>query len=113
MADFVNKIHGVEIKFSLPEDPTALQLLTYDSLMFQKSDDIPAFVLLWECARPLIQNWECKIIPDLGEDFLGLVKLPKKPKADLSNPTTISRIVEYVGSAVSAWRRELDTVSKN
>ena len=57
MPEFTNKRLGA--RFSLPDAPTLIQLLTYDSRRIELMNQ-PAFLVLWECAQTLIVEWECE-----------------------------------------------------
>jgi len=110
MNEFTNKIHGVDIRFTVTEDPDVLLLVTFDSRMMENRH-LPNVVRLWECAKLFIEEWECELIPNLHEDFFrvtGVKPDPKKDKVGTKDAPTIARIVEYVATAVAAYRRELD-----
>lgn len=98
MAEFENQLYGA--RFTLPDHPTVLQVLAYDSARLDNAG-APAFLLLWEMAKPLISGWECQLWPDLNADL--------RKASDLQ----IVRLVEWAGVTVSAWRRGLDSVPKN
>ena len=100
MPEFTNKRLGA--RFSLPDAPTLIQLLTYDSRRIELMNQ-PAFLVLWECAQTLIVEWECEDFPDFRVDLT-------KVEGDA---TKLARVIEWAGSETSAWRRGLDTVSKN
>lgn len=91
--------------FKLPETPTVMQVLRYDSRRFETAGDMPAFVVLWECAKTVMSGWQCDLLPDIKID---LDKLEHSEHAPLQ-----VRIIEAVGVAVSAWRGALDSVPKN
>lgn len=90
--------------FKLPEAATVLQILRYDSRRLE-AGDAPAFIVLWECAKTVMSDWQCARLPNMN---VNLETLDNAPDAALQ-----VRIIEAVGITVSAWRRGLDTVSKN
>ena len=95
---------GYKVSFSVPDEPTVLQLLSYDSIRVKLPDDTPPFVALWECAKPIITDWQCEEFPSKDAD---IAKLAGKGAA------RIVRMIEWAGVTVSAWRRALDTIEKN
>ena len=127
MKEFENKFDGqAYVKFSIPDDPSMDMirgLLGYDSKRIQLETDprdLPQLAVMWEAAKVLIQDWECDLIPDLHEDFLGInptnVESGKKKKKSLlqtDKASLVVKIITYVGFQVSIFRQELDKVSKN
>lgn len=98
MAHFESTDLGVS--FDLPDDPTALEILTYDSNRMEHYSE-KAIVLLWECIKPLITNWACEALPDKTTN-LATVKSLKA-----------AMCVEWAAFRGSEWRLSLDTVPKN
>ena len=98
MPTFENADFG--LKFTTPDRLNVRQALAYDSKRLEMGGQ-PAFVVLWECARLLIDSWECERMPDRDVDL-----------ETLEDPA-LARLIEFVGVAVSAWRRSLDAVPKN
>lgn len=88
------------VSFDLPENPTARQVLAYDSMLISERDE-PALVSLWECARTVISNWESEYVPsiDTGLDDLEGIHA--------------AQAVEWAATQVSLWRSALNEVPKN
>ena len=100
MPEFTNERLGA--RFSLPDAPTVIQIVTYDSRRIELLNQ-PAFLVLWDCARTVIEKWECEAFPDFNADLSDV-----EGDADL-----IAGVIEWAGTEVSAWRRSLRAVSKN
>ena len=98
MAHYANTDLGVS--FDLPDDPTVADILRYDSTRIEQGDG-PAILVLWECVKPVIVNWECEALTDY---HLPLDKV-KSYKA--------AQAVEWAAFRGSEWRIGLDAVSKN
>jgi hypothetical protein len=98
MPEFKNELHGARLV--VPDRPSVYQVLTYDSARVENIVQ-PAFLILWEMAKVIISEWECALWPDLKGDLR---------KAD---DLQVVKIIEWAGTAVSAWRRGLDEVPKN
>lgn len=123
MKEFTNTIQGVDVKFSVDDDPSIAMingLLGYDAKRIDLLNDerkLPLYVVVWEASKHLIVDWECDLIPDLHEDFLGVYPEKKKSKKETSidekNAVAIVRIIEYVGLQVAQFRQELEGVEKN
>lgn len=124
MKEFKNKFDGqAYVKFSIPDDPNMDMirgLLGYDSKRIELENDdreLPQLAILWEAAKVLISDWECDLIPDLDDDFLGIY--PNKSRESKSSllqtdkAPVVVKIIEYVGLQVSIFRNELNNISKN
>lgn len=104
--EYTEVVNGeLGFSFKLPAAPTVMQVLRYDSRRFETGGDAPAFVVLWECAKTVISDWQCELLPDMKVD---LDTLPHS-----ENLARQARIIEVVGIAVSGWRNGLDSVPKN
>ncbi len=84
----------------VPDNPTVLQIVTYDSKRYELSE-LPALVLLWEMAKTLITEWESEAMPDINAD-LGKLDDPK-----------IARVIQWASSLAANHRRSLDNIPKN
>ena len=86
--------------FDLPDNPTARQVLRYDSMLIEQRDE-PALVTLWECARTVISDWQSEYVPtvDAGLDDLTGIHA--------------AQAVEWAATQVSLWRTALNEVPKN
>ena len=84
----------------VPDNPTVLQIVTYDSKRYELSE-LPALVLLWEMAKTLITEWESEAMPDINAD-LGELDDPK-----------IARVIQWATNLVANHRRSLDNIPKN
>lgn len=96
--DHTNDILGV--KFTLPDRPNVLVVISYDSKLLELSS-APLLIGLWEAAKVVLDGWECEAFPDFRAD-LSKVEDPQ-----------VASIVEYTGGRVRAWRRSLDMIPKN
>lgn len=98
MAEFSNKERGV--RFTLPDRITVRDQLHYFSVM---SDGVTLETMerYWEAAKVLIENWECKKLPNIETD-LGSVFDDK-----------ITAVVLWSGAQVMNYMSGLGTVPKN
>ena len=90
----------LSVKFELPDEPNALEIIAYDSRRMEFYDQ-PAIVILWECVKPLIRNWECEALPDCLVDLRTVTSYQA------------AQAVEYAAFRGSEWRISLDSVPKN
>lgn len=90
----------IGVSFDLPDDPSALDVLRYDSTRLEMIGE-PALIILWEAIKPLISEWSCEALPSVYDD-LSKVKSLKAAQA-----------VEYTAIRGSEWRIGLDAVPKN
>lgn len=90
------------VSFDLPDSPNALTVLTYDSRRIESND--PAIIVLWECVKPILENWQCEILPD-----------PRTPLDRVNGTTALraSQVVKFTAFSGAAWRMGLEAVSKN
>ena len=93
----------LDASFTLPDRPTVIQVLTYDSRRVEM-DGKPGFIILWECAKTVITDWQAAALPDMR------ASLDTVAEADAP---AVARIVEWAGIIVSTWRRALDATPKN
>ena len=98
MAEFSNKERGV--RFTLPDKITVRDQLHYYGVMAE-SLTLDTYERYWEAAKLLIENWECKRLPDLQTD-LGETDDPK-----------ITTIVLWTRTQVLTHMGDLGAVSKN
>ena len=100
MAHYENAELG--LSFDLPDNPTALTVLTYDSKRIETNG--PAIIVLWECILPVLENWQCDALPD-----------PRTPLDRINGKSAVkaSQVVKFVAFTGSAWRLNLEAVSKN
>lgn len=98
MPKFTDERFGLE--FTVPDKPSILQVLTYDSKHIELLDQ-PELLALWEMAKTIIDDWKCDALPDPEIDILKLDDLH------------LIRLIEFVGMKVSGWRFGLDEVPKN
>ena len=99
MAEYESEKFGV--KFSVPDELTVRQQLTFRSELFL-TPDMDRFERFWLGAQHLIEDWECELIPDMGELDLGTA----------TNPA-IADIVNYVGTNVAGHLAMIGAVPKN
>ncbi len=98
MAEFSNKERGV--RFTLPDSITVRDQLHYYGVIAE-SLTLDTYERYWEAAKLLIENWECKKLPDIHAD-LGELNDPK-----------ITTMILWVGTQVLTHIGDLDSVSKN
>lgn len=98
MAHYENQELGVS--FDLPDDPSAMQIIRYDSERIERTGE-PVLLILWGCVKPLITNWACDVLPDLNTPL------------DKVKSLQAAQAVEWSAFRGFEWRTELDTVSKN
>ena len=98
MAEFSNKERGV--RFTLPDSITVRDQLHYYGVIAE-SLTLDTYERYWEGAKLLIENWECKKLPDIQVD-LGEINDPK-----------ITTLVLWVGTQVLTHMGDLGAVSKN
>lgn len=98
MAHYDNPEVGVS--FDLPDDPTVLQIVQYDSTRLERNGEA-AIVILWECVKPLITEWVCEALPDY------------KTPLDKVKSLHAAEAVEFTAFRGSEWRLGLDSISKN
>jgi len=84
----------------VPENPTVLQIVTYDSKQYELKE-LPALVLLWEMAKTLIEEWESEAMPDLDANL-----------EELTDPRA-ARVIEWANNLTANHRRSLDNIPKN
>ncbi len=84
----------------IPDNPTVLQIVTYDSKQYELSGE-PALLMLWEMAKTLITEWESEVMPDINAD-LGELEDPR-----------IARVIQWASNLVANHRRSLDNIPKN
>lgn len=89
----------------VPDDPSIYHLLEFDSKRYS-FDGLPAFLLLWESAKTLIVEWECEALPDKDISLADMQSVTEKAHE-------ASKIIEWAGTIVSAYRRSLENVPKN
>ena len=87
-------------RFEVPENPTVLQIVTYDSKQYELKES-PALILLWEMAKTLITEWESEALPEMDVD-LGEVTDPRA-----------ARVIEWATNLIANHRRSLDLIPKN
>lgn len=88
------------VSFDLPDDPSVFDIVRYDSTRLERNDE-PAILILWECLRPLVQNWASEDLPDVNTPLTKVKSL----KA--------AQVVEWAAFRGSEWRLGLDSISKN
>lgn len=98
MAHFEHAEFGAS--FDLPDDPTVKEVLAYDSKRLELSNE-PPLVVLWECIRPVIQNWQCESLPDYQKSL------------DEIHGRKAAAIIEWAAFRGSEWRLMLDETPKN
>lgn len=98
MAKFESADLGVS--FDLPDEPNALEIITYDSKRMEHYQE-PALIVLWESIKPLIKNWECEHLPNHLTD---LEKITSYQAA---------QAIEFAAMRGSEWRLSLDRIPKN
>ena len=84
----------------IPDNPTVLQIVTYDSKMYELKGS-PALIKLWEMAKTMIEEWECEALPDLNTDL-----------SEVTDPRA-ARVLEWATNLVANHRRQLDLIPKN
>jgi hypothetical protein len=84
----------------VPDNPTVLQIITYDSKQYELSGE-PALLMLWEMAKTMIAEWECEAMPDINADL-----------GELDDPR-IARVIQWASNLVANHRRSLDNIPKN
>jgi len=98
VAEFANKERGV--RFTLPEKITVRNQLLFYSLIGE-SEGPDKYEGYWAAAKMLIEDWECKRLPETNVD-LGKIEDPK-----------ITSIILWVGTQVLSYMANLGDVSKN
>jgi hypothetical protein len=88
--------------FIVPDKPTVFQLADYDSRRYDLRG-LPSVVILWEMAKALITEWESEAWPDLEADL----------QTEVDNPDHAVKLIQWAGTMVAAYRRDLDAISKN
>ena len=84
----------------IPDSPTVLQIVTYDSKRYELSGT-PTLIMLWEMAKTMIVEWESEALPDLHAD-LGEIDDPRA-----------ARVLEWATTLVANHRSGLDLIPKN
>lgn len=116
---FENTINGVKCSFEVPENPTIMERLAYESKRLElegvdAGDKLPMFVILWESAKEWIRNWNCDYVPDLGDDFMNVYPdRESKTKIDPADFANVATVVKWAGLQVSIHWQETKQVSKN
>ena len=89
-----------KVAFDLPDVPTVSQIMRYDSAKIM-ADGAPILITLWECARTVMEGWECEHVPS--------------PDIPLDTLTGIeaAQAVEWAGVQVSLWRSGMNEIPKN
>lgn len=90
----------LKVSFDLPDKPSALDIMTYDSLRLENHGE-RAILILWECIKPLISNWTCEAMPDKDADLSKIEGL------------AAAQAVEWSAFRGSEWRNSLDNIPKN
>ena len=110
------KVKELGLKFSVPDRPTVRQQLNYNGHIFaNRLTDV--FWRNWQAATALIEDWDCKAIPDfklvydmrMAEDEAeqGAVYL------DEATDPTITNILIRVGNEVAVHVAGLEDMPKN
>lgn len=89
------------IKFSLPDELTVREQLKYNERVLL-AEDKDLYSRFWWGILPLLQEWECALIPEPGEIDL-----------DTETDPRIARIVTFVGNAAAGHMTNLEDVPKN
>ena len=89
----------------VPDEPTIYQLVNFDSQRYV-ADGLPSILILWEMAKTLITEWDCDVLPDKDITTSDMQKMTDKAH-------DASKIIEWAGTIVSAYRRSLESVPKN
>lgn len=89
-------------RFIVPDKPTVFQLADYDSRRYELKG-LPSVVVLWDMAKALIDEWDCDALPDINTNLSDITE----------NAANVVKIIEWAGTLVAAYRRDLDAISKN
>ena len=89
-----------KVSFDLPDNPTARQVLAYDSMLISEREE-PALVSLWECARTVVSNWQSEFVPSVESSL------------DELQGIQAAQAIEWAATQVSLWRTGLNDVPKN
>lgn len=98
MASFENEKLGA--RFSVSDRITVRQQLAYLGAR-QFSDASEAFERSWRAALPLIEGWECALIPD-----------PQALNLDEASDPRVTSVILWAAGKVAAHVAELDRVPK-
>lgn len=99
--DGMSAFSNEDVYFTVPTRPTVRQQLAYlgGAAVLPGAD---LFIRLWEGAKALIDDWECKDLPDINEVDLDEIEDP-----------AATAVIVWVGMRVSKHMNKLDEVPKN
>ena len=90
-----------KVRFTVPDKPTVRQQLEYlGAATTIGGKDL--FLALWRSALILIEDWECKLIPD-----------PHKLDLEKANDLKVTEVVTWTGMRVREFVNSLNEVPKN
>lgn len=98
MAEFADEERGV--RFTLPDKITVRGQLRYFGALNDPELE-GSYERYWEAAKALIENWKCKLVPDINIDL------------DKITDPEITGVILWAGRQVMAHFGELEKVSKN
>src|SRR3990172_11722839 len=90
-----------KVRFTVPDKPTVRQQLEYlgEATTIGGKD---LFLALWRSALILIEDWECKLIPD-----------PHKLGLEKANDLKVTEVITWTGMRVREFVNSLNEVPKN
>ena len=97
---YENEVLG--LSFTLPESLTVRQQLAFRERLFTSIGELDMYSRYWEAARPLIEDWDCELVPD-----------PTAVDLDTETDGRIADIVNWVANMVAGHMNALDDVPKN
>lgn len=95
------KFKSEHASFTLPDDVTVEKQLEFVSIvtLFNEKDRMKNY---WVAAKDFIEDWKCKLIPDINEFDL----------TESTNPVH-AQIITWVGVSAYVHLNSLDEVPKN
>jgi hypothetical protein len=98
--EYANEMLG--LTFTLPEQLTVREQLTFRERLFLSADDTDMYSRYWDAALPLVEDWQCEIVPD-----------PQAVDLDAETDRRVADIVNWFANTVAGHMNEMDDVPKN
>lgn len=90
------------LSFTLPTSLTAREHLRFRERLFVTMGDEDTYSRYWQAALPLIEDWECELVPD-----------PEAVDLDTETRREAADLIFYVSTTVAGHMHTMDDVPKN
>ena len=89
-----------EIRFTVVDEPTVEQQLSFTSSMMSARMSDEFFMIQWTSIQPLITEWECEVLPDRNTHL-----------SEVTDPS-VTNVIIWACSKVSVFMNSLGEVPK-